>query len=129
MALNLSNSQVRGLYDFLGGHQKIAILQSWCVSAVRAEEAKIDYLSFKQMRREKVIPKRLGRAPGIGGELEPFSLKEDQAISQLIRDTADLKESAFRRATKDWEILRRELTPLQAERPTLLADVKKLCTG
>ena len=47
------------------------------------------------MRWEKVLPKRLGKAPSIGGELEPFSATEDAAIKQLINETADLKEAAY----------------------------------
>ena len=50
------------LYDFLGSHHKLQLLQEWVKCCVRAMELKIDYGAFRQMRKEKVIAKRLGKA-------------------------------------------------------------------
>ena len=57
----ISQTQTRVLYDYLGSLQKVHILTSWLSACVDAEKLKIDYSSFKQMRREKVVPKRLGK--------------------------------------------------------------------
>ena len=81
MAPTLNATQSRGLMDFLGSHQKIHLLMAWVNARVRAEELKIDVSAFKQMRKEKVLPKRLGRAPSMGSDLEPFSAREDHAIA------------------------------------------------
>ena len=55
---------------------------------------------FKQMRREKVVPKRLGKLhKGINSDIEPFMEIEDQAITKLIKETAVCKESAFSKAS------------------------------
>ena len=72
----ISQTQTRVLYDYLGSLQKVHILTSWLSACVDAEKLKIDYSSFKQMRREKV-PKRLGKQISKGSEMEPFSANED----------------------------------------------------
>ena len=119
MAPKLSLSQACDLKDFLGNHQKVSLLQSWTNVKCRAEELKVDHSSFIQMRKEKVLPKRLGKTPGDGSELEPFSAREDQAIAKLIRETKVLKEAAFGKAAERWAILYRETTPLLLERPNI----------
>ena len=80
----ISQTQTRVLYDYLGSLQKVHILTSWLSACVDAEKLKIDYSSFKQMRREKVVPKRLGKQISKGSEMEPFSANEDQ-WAQILR--------------------------------------------
>ena len=65
----------------------------------------------------------------LGSDMEPFSAKEDQVIHQLIKETAALKEATYRWANERWDILNREISPLRAERPTILDDVKAFCNG
>ena len=127
MAPTLNATQSRGLMDFLGSHQKIHLLMAWVNARVRAEELKIDVSAFKQMRKEKVLPKRLGRAPSMGSELEPFSAREDHAVAQLIKDKIESREVAFARAAERWSTLTRNVSPLLDSRPSLLNDVKAFC--
>ena len=127
MAPTLSSTQTRVLFDFLGNHHKIPLLLSWVSVCVRAEEIKLDHSAFKQMRNEKVLPKRLGKQHSKDDTQEPFTAKEYQAISQLIKDTSTLKEAAFSRAKESWNALNRELTPLLVERPTLIENIKAFC--
>ena len=54
-----STLQTRDLYDYLGSYQKVPLLTLWINSCVRFEELKVDHSSFKQMRREKVVPNDL----------------------------------------------------------------------
>ena len=80
----ISQTQTRNLYDNLSNLQKVHLLTSWLSACVDAEKLKIDYSSFKQMRREKVVPKRLGKQISKGSEMEPFSANEDQ-WAQILR--------------------------------------------
>ena len=83
MAPHITSSQSHALYDFLGSHQKLHFLLAYIDSCIRATELKIDHGSFKLMRNEKVIAKRLGKAYSKGNDLEPFTAREDQAMKQL----------------------------------------------
>ena len=129
MAPKLRSQQTPVLFDLLGDHHKIPLLLLWVIVRVRAEELKLDYCAFKQMGNEKVLPKRLGKQHSKDDTLEPFTVKEYQAISQLIKDTSTLKEAAFSRATESWNTLSRELTPLLVERPTLIENIKAFSNG
>ena len=129
MAPTLSSTQTRVLFDFLGDHHKIPLLLSWVSVRVRAEELKLDYSAFKQMRNEKVLPKRLGNQRSRDDTIEPFTAREHQAISQLIKETATLKEAAFTRATESWNVLNCEVIPLLVERPSLIENIKAFCNG
>ena len=125
----ISQTQTRVLYDYLGSLQKVHLLTSWLNACVEAEKLKIDHSSFKQMRREKVVPKRLGKQISKGSEMEPFSANEDQAIAALIKETASRKEAAFKKAVDQWTIIRNDLATHLVNRPNLLKDMEKLCDG
>ena len=127
MAPTFTKLQARGLFNFLGSHHKITFLQSWVGVRVRAEELKVDVNSFKQMRAERVLPKRLGRISGRSDNIDPFTTSEDQAITQLIKDTSDRKEAAFARAAETWAILNREVSTLRTEYPNLMKDIRSFC--
>ena len=122
----ISQTQTRVLYDYLGSLQKVHILTSWLSACVDAEKLKIDYSSFKQMRREKVVPKRLGKQISKGSEMEPFSANEDQAISVLIKETASRKEAAFKKAADQWSNIRNDLTPHLVSRPNLFKEMEQV---
>ena len=47
----------------------------------------MDVASFKQMRGEKVLPKRPGRVPRGGSDIEPFTSNVEQALTKLIKET------------------------------------------
>ena len=127
MAPTFTKLQARGLFNFLGSHQKITLLQIWVNTRVKAEELKVDMNSFRQMRAERVLPKRLGKIPGRGNDIDPFTDSEDRAISQLIKDTSDRKEAAFARAAENWSTLNRAVSTLRTERPTLMNDIRGFC--
>ena len=93
-----SNHNSRGLSDFLASHRMLHLLRSWTGECVKAEELKLDHRCFKQMRREKVLPKRLGKSYSRGTDIEPFTDREEKAITQLIKDTYNSKEATFARA-------------------------------
>ena len=69
------------------------------------------------MKREKVLPKILGKAISRGSELEPFSQREDAAMLDLIKDTAARKEAARIKASEAWTILHNASSALLTERP------------
>ena len=125
--VKLSKPQVQGLFNFLGSHQKVLFLAKWCKVSVRAEELKVDYDSFRKMRVEKVLPKRLGRTARNSDDIEPFSAKQDQAIAKLIKDTFDRKESAYSKAAQDYATLSRAVSPLLTARPSLMDHIKAFC--
>ena len=130
MAPKLSQAQTRGLFDFLSSHQKISSVLTWKSACLRAEELKLDVKSFKQMRGEKVVPKRLGNLhKGLNSDIEPFTEIEDRAISKLIKETATRKETAFARVTELWSNIVRDLRPLQDTRPSILEELKTYCNG
>ena len=130
MAPKLSQAQTRGLFDFLSSHQKISSVLTWKAACLRAEELKLDVKSFKQMRGEKVVPKRLGNLhKGLNSDIEPFTEIEDRAISTLIKETATRKETAFTRVKELWSNIVRDLRPLQDTRPNILDDLKAYCNG
>ena len=122
-----SNHNTRDLFNFLGSYQKLHLLRTWVSECVKAAELKIDHTAFKQMRREKVLPKRLGKAYSKGSDLEPFTAREAQAVTQLIKDTFNSKEAAFGRAGERWRTLHREIEPLVAERPSLVVEINRYC--
>ena len=122
-----NNYNTRGLYNYLASFQKLQFLQSWVDECVKAEELKIDYKSFRNMRKEKVLPKRLGRTYSKGADLEAFTAREDQAITQLIKDTYNSKEGAFGRAGERYRTLSREIEPLIADRPSLMEEISSHC--
>ena len=126
MASN-SNHNTRGLFGFLASHHKLHLLQSWTGECVKAEELKLDHRSFKQMRREKVLPKRLGKSYSKGADLEPFTDREEKAITQLIKDTSKSKEAAFARADGCRRTLYRETEMLVTEHPSLMDEIKAHC--
>ena len=126
MASNL-NYNARGLYNYLASYQKLHFLQSWVGECVRSAELKIEHRSLKDMRRQKVLPKRLGRSFSKGADLEPFTDREDRAITQLIKDTYNSKEASFGRAGERYRTLRRETETLVAGRPSLMEDIKIHC--
>ena len=98
MAPRLTLSQARDLKDFLGNHQKVSLLQSWTNVKCRAEELKVSWKSFRQMRREKVTPKCLGNIRSKNDDdISPFTNKEDHALVNLIKDTDKIKVIAFAR--------------------------------
>ena len=121
------NYYARGLKNFLASYQKLHLLQAWVGECVKAAELKIDHKSFVRMRREKVLPKRLGKTYSKGSDLEAFTAREDQAITQLIKDTYNSKESAFGRASDRCRTLRREIEHLIAVRPSLMEDINSYC--
>ena len=130
MAPKLSQTQSCGLFDFLSSHQKISSVLTWKAACLRAEELKLEVKSFKQMRGEKVVPKRLGNLhKGLNSDIEPFTKIEDQAISNLIKETATRKETAFNRVKELWSNIVRDLRPLQDTRPNILCDLKAYCNG
>ena len=130
MAPKQTQAKIRGLFDFLSNHQKISSVETWTLACLRAEELKLEVNSFKQMRREKVVPKRLGKLhKGINSDIEPFTEIEDQAITKLIKETAVRKESAFSKASGLWSNIVRDLTPLQVHRPKILEEVETYCNG
>ena len=49
----------------------------WVDVRIRAETLKVDVSSFRQMRREKVLPPHLGRIHREESELEPFTATEN----------------------------------------------------
>ena len=125
MAPKLSQKQVCGLFDFLGSHQKVSSLESWRTARVKAEELKVSWKSFRQMRREKVTPKCLGNIRSKNDDdIAPFTSKEDQAMVNLIKDTKRSKEAAFAKSNECWSKLVSELTPLRDSRPTVLNECK-----
>ena len=79
------------------------------------------------MRREKVLPKRLGKKYSNGTDLEPFTEREEKAITQLIKDTRNSKEAAFARRDGCRRTLHRETEMLVAERPSLVDQMKAHC--
>ena len=91
---NTPQPQAQVLYNYLGNFQLVHLLTSWVNAVSRFEELKIDHSSFKQMRREKLIPKRLGRVISKANVLEPFTAIEDQAVADLIKETASCKGQA-----------------------------------
>ena len=99
-------------------------MTSWLNACVEAEKLKIDHSSFKQMRREKVVPKRLGKQISKGSEMEPFSANEDLAIAALIKETASRKEAAFKKAVDQRTIIRNDLATHLVNRPGLLKDME-----
>ena len=126
----LSKSQARGLFNFLGSHQKIPLLLTWTKLRVKAEEVKVDYSSFRQMRAEKVVPKRLGRFRSTNSDdTEPYTAKQQQAITELIKETSDRKEAAFARSAEAYATLSREVSSLRTERPSLMNELKAYCNG
>ena len=126
----LSKSQAQGLFNFLGSHQQIQPLLTWTKLRVKAEEVKVDYSSFRQMRAEKVVPKRLGRVRSTNSDdIEPYTAKQEQAITELIKGTADHKETAFARAKQAFATLSREVSSLRTERPSLMNELKAYCNG
>ena len=94
---------------------------------MKAEECKVDYSSFRQMREEKVTPKRLGRPAANNVDIEPFTAKQDQDLAKLIRDTFIRKEAAFSKAAQEFATLSREVSSLIPARPTLMNDMKAFC--
>ena len=94
---------------------------------MKAEEYKVDYSSFRQMREEKVTPKRLGRPAANNVDIEPFTAKQDQDLAKLIRDTFIRKEAAFSKAAQEFATLSREVSSLIPARPTLMNDIKAFC--
>ena len=130
MAPKLSQAQTRSLFDFLSSHQKISSVLTWKSACLRAEELKLEFKSFKQMRGEKVVPKRLGNLhKGLNCDIEPFTEIEDKAISRLIKETAVRKETAFARVAELWSNIVRDISPLQDTRPNILEEIKAYCNG
>ena len=120
----LSKSQAQGLLNFLGSHQKIQLLLTWTKLRVKAEEVKVDYSTFKQMRAEKVVPKQLGRfRSSSSDDTEPYTAKQEKAITELIKDTSDRKEAAFARSAEAFATSRK-VSSLQTEQPSLMNDLK-----
>ena len=129
MANKLTKTQTRGLFGFLGNHHMTNLLHQWISASERAIKLKINHTTFKIMRREKLVPKVLGKAVSKGSEMEPFSLKEDQAVKQLIKDTATLKEAAHIRANETWEALKDASTAHLNTRPGILQELQSYCNG
>ena len=128
MAPKLSNQQVCGLFDFLGFHQKVSSLESWRFARVKAEELKVTWNSYRQMRREKVTPKCLGNLRSKNdSDISPWTAKEDHALTQLIRDSDASKERAFARSNEHWSKLVSDLTTLQDTRPKILDECRAFC--
>ena len=101
MAPKLSQTQVCGLFNFLGRYQKVSVLESWRSARVRAEEIKVNWNSFKQMRREKVLPKCIGNMRPTGDtDISPWTIKEEEALLDLIKSTKEAKERAFARSNE-----------------------------
>ena len=116
MAPRLSQSQVCGLFDFLGSHQMVSSLESWRSARVTAEELKVSWNSFRKMRREKVTPKVLGNIRRKDcNDIAPWSLEEDQALSKLIKDTVTNKGRTFVKLNELWSKLISDITPLQED--------------
>ena len=90
---------------------------------------KIDHATFKTMRREKLVPKVLGKAVSKGSEMEPYSLREDQGVRQLIKDTASLKETAHTRASETWDALKNATNAHLTTRPGILQELQSYCNG
>ena len=129
MAPTLTTRHVRDIYSFLGSIRCAPLLQQWVNASVKFEELKVDHKSYREMRREKVLPKVLGKALSKANEMEPFSEAEDKALQRLIKETNLRKEAANIKASDCWTSLREAVTPHVAERPDILHELKCYCNG
>ena len=129
MANKLNKTQTRGLFDFLGSHHMTNFLHHWVNASEKFMKLKIDHTTFKTMRREKLVPKVLGKSVSKGSEMEPYSLREDQAVRQLIKDTASHKEAAHIRATETWDTLKNAANAHLTTRPGILKELQSYCNG
>ena len=125
--VKLTKPQMRGLFNFLGSHRKVQFLSKWWQVRVKAEEWKVDYSTFRQMREEKVTPKRLGQVSGNNVDIDPFTAKQDQDLAKLIKDTFIRKQSAFSKAAQEFATLSREVSPLIPARPSLMNEIMAFC--
>ena len=129
MAPTLTTRHVRDIYSFLGSIRCAPLLQQWVNASVKFEELKVDHKSYREMRREKVLPKVLGKALSKANEMEPFSEAEDKALQRLIKETNLRKEAANIKASDCWTSLREAVSPHIAERPDILQELKCYCNG
>ena len=129
MAPTLTTRHVRDIYSFLGSIRCAPLLQQWANTSARCEELKVDYNTYREMRREKVLPKILGKALSRANEMEPFSEAEDKALKKLINETKLRKEAAYNKASECWTALRAAVPPYFAERPDILQELKRYCNS